>query len=96
MEAEPQRVEQRAGAQHAIVTGELTREIGERIGRIRDGDDHGIGCRFDDLRDDVAVYAGVGLDQLEAPVGVLAIRRAAALLVDARVIRTTPAASRSR
>ena len=38
MHTKPQTVQKRAGAQHAIMAGELSRDVGERIGRIGDGD----------------------------------------------------------
>jgi hypothetical protein len=34
----PQTVEKGAGAEHAIMAGDLSRNVGKRIGRIGDGD----------------------------------------------------------
>jgi hypothetical protein len=36
--AKPQTVEKRAGAEHAIMTGDASGNIGKRIGRISHGD----------------------------------------------------------
>ena len=40
MNAKAQAVEQRAGAEHAVVPGKPARQVGERIGRIGDDKKH--------------------------------------------------------
>src|SRR5215204_2254335 len=78
---EAQAVEQRAGAEHSVVSGEPARQVGERIGRVADDEKHRPRRRLDDLWDQVLVYADVGVEQLEASLGVVAVCGAAALLI---------------
>jgi hypothetical protein len=43
MHSEAQRVDRRPRAQHAVVPRQHARQVGERIGRVRDHDEHGVG-----------------------------------------------------
>ena len=42
MHAKTQAVEERAGAEDALVAGNFPRDVGERIRRIADGDENGL------------------------------------------------------
>src|SRR3984957_16625817 len=59
MHAKAQAVEIGSRAQYAIVPGCLARNVGERIGRIGDRDQHRLRSGANDLRDDVAIDGGV-------------------------------------
>ena len=63
MHAKSQRIEERAGAQDALVPGRRAGDIGERIRRIGDGDQHRIRRGAHDLRHDVAIDRGVLIEQ---------------------------------
>jgi len=79
MNTQAQAVEQRAGAEHTVVSGEPARQVGERIGRVGDDEKHRAGRRRHHFGDHVAVDAGVRFEKLEAPFGVAAVGGAAAL-----------------
>jgi hypothetical protein len=49
------------------VPRERAREVRQRIGRVGDRDEHGIGRDRDDARDDVSVHRRVRLEQLQPP-----------------------------
>jgi hypothetical protein len=59
MHPKAQTIEQSACAENAIMLGEFTGQIGKRIGRISHDKQHGIPCRRDDLRDNVAINLGI-------------------------------------
>jgi hypothetical protein len=84
MEAEPQRIEERARAQHAIVPGYAPRHVGERIRRVGDHEPERLRRGGDDPRHDVAVDARIGGEQAQAARGIVAVGGAARLLVGAR------------
>ena len=63
--------------------GRLARDVGERIGRIGDGDQHRVGRGAHDPRHDVAIDLGILVEQPEAPLRVVAVGRTAGFLVDA-------------
>src|SRR6185437_3631834 len=75
--AEALAVEQRAGAQHAIVPGAGARDVGERVGRIGHDEDRGRGCGARDVRHDIAVDRGILVEQAKAALRVAAVGRAA-------------------
>jgi hypothetical protein len=83
MHAEALAVEQRAGAEHAVVAGTFARHVGERIGRIGDTEQHRVGRGAHDARNDVAVNRGVLVGQAQPPLRIVAVGGAAGLPVDA-------------
>ena len=83
MNAKSQAVQECASTQYAIVTRGLARDVGERIGRIGDGDQHRHWCGPHDLRHNLPVDGSVVVEELEPPLRIAAIDRPAGLLVDA-------------
>jgi hypothetical protein len=82
MNAKPKAVDQCASAEDTVVPGETAYKVGERIGRIGHDKQHCGRCRRNYLGDDLVEHADVGVEQLEAPLAVIAIGSAAALLID--------------
>ena len=62
--------------------GETAYKVSERIGRIGDDKQHRGRCCRNYLRHHVLEYADIRIEQLEAPLAVVAIGGAAALLID--------------
>lgn len=84
LDTEPQAVDQRAREEHPVVSGQLQCEVRQRIGRIGDHHQHRLRRDGDDLRDDVRVHLGVGLQQPQPALWVGAIGCTAGLLVHPR------------
>jgi hypothetical protein len=82
--SETQRVDRRTRAEHAVLSRECAGQIGERIGRVGDREEHRLRRLRDDPRDDIPVDRRVRVEQLQPSAVVRAVRRAAALLVHAR------------
>ena len=62
--------------------GEPAHQVGERIGRIGDDKQHRSRCRRHNLGDHILEHTDIGVEQLEAPLAIVAIGGAAALLID--------------
>jgi hypothetical protein len=95
VDAEAQGVDRGSRAEHAVVSRERAGQIRQRIGRIRDRDEHGVGRHGDDTRDDVSVHRRIGVEQLQPPARVIAVGRASALSLTPAQISTTSAPARS-
>jgi hypothetical protein len=70
-------------AQHHRAGRRLACDVGERVGRIGDHEQHRVGRRPHDPRHDIAIDFGVPVEQFEAAQGVVAIGRAAGFFVHA-------------
>jgi hypothetical protein len=81
MNAKSQAVQECASTQYAIVTRGLAGDVGERIGRIGDGDQHCHWCSPHDLRHDLSVNGCILVEELEPPLRIAAIDRAAVISV---------------
>ena len=81
MNAKPKAVDQRASAEDAVMPGEPAHQVGEWIRRVGDDKQHRSRCRRDYLGDHVLEHADIGVEQLEAPLAVVAIGGATALLI---------------
>ena len=84
MDAKAQAVEIRSRAQYAIVPGCFAGNVGERIGRIGDRDQHRVRSGANDLWDNVAIDRSVLVEQPEPPLRIVAVGGAAGLFVDSR------------
>ena len=84
MHAKAQAVEIRSRTQYAIVPGRFASNVGERIGRIGDRDQHRVRSGANDLWDNVAIDCGVLVEQPEPPLWIVAVGGAAGLFVDSR------------
>src|SRR5258708_38527113 len=90
MNAKSQAVQECPSTQYAIVTRGLAGDVGERIGRIGDGDEHRLRCSPHDLRHDLPVNGSVLVEELEPPLRIAAIYRPAGLLALACCGMDTP------
>src|SRR5262249_13750366 len=70
-------------AQHHRAGARLARDISERIGRIAHHEERRFGLRPHDPGHDIAIDVGVLVEQLEAALRVIAVRRTAGLFVHA-------------
>ncbi len=84
VDTKAQAVEERARTEHAIVTACLTRNIGKRIGGIRDCYQHRLRRGAHDLWDDGSIDRGVLFEQPKSALRIAAICCTACLFVDAR------------
>jgi hypothetical protein len=71
MHPKAQTVEQRAGAENAIMTGEFACQIGKRIRRVGYDKQHGVRRRLVDRRNDLAINLGILVQEAQAPSGSL-------------------------
>ena len=84
MDAKSQAVEECAGAEDAIVTCHFAGNIGERIGRIGDSDQHCLRSGPYNLRDNVSIDRSVLFEQPEPSLRIVAVRGTACFLVHSR------------
>src|ERR1700677_1499055 len=82
MHPKAQSVEKGAGAENAIMPGQMTRQIGERIGRIGHDKQHSIRSCGDDPRHYVAVDRNILVKEAQPPLRIAAIGRPSGLLID--------------
>ena len=74
------------------MSGNIAGNVGKRIRRISDGDQHCFGSRIDDFWNYVAIDRGVLLQKSQPPLRVTAVGGAATLFsFTPEVISTTPA-----
>ena len=71
-------------AEHAIMAGHVSRNVGKRIRRIGDGDQHGLRSNTYDLWNDVTIDRGVLFQKPQPALGIAAVGGAAGFFVDAR------------
>ena len=83
MEAEAQGVEEGAGAQHALVLGAGARDIGQRIGRVRDNQDHGLRHGVHHARHQLPIDIGIFVQKPQPALWIVAVGGTAGLLVHA-------------
>ena len=67
MHAKAQAVEQGAGAENAVMAGELAGQKGERIGRVGDDEQHGIRCGRGNPGDYVTIDLGILVQEAQSP-----------------------------
>ena len=83
MDAKTLAVEICPHAQDGRLRGDLAGNIGEWIGRVGHHDQHRMRRGLHDLRDDLPINFRVLVQELEATLRIIAVRRSACLLVDA-------------
>src|ERR1700722_8486024 len=84
MHAKSQPVEMRSRTKSAIVPGCFASNVGKRIGRIRNRDQHRVRSGANDVWDNVAINRRVLVKQPEPSLWIVAVGGAAGLFVDSR------------
>src|ERR1700751_5812311 len=82
MHTKAQAVEKGAGAEHAIMARDFSRNIGEGVRRVTDSDQYCKRSRFHDLWNDVAIDRGVLFEKPQPPLRITAISGAPGFFVD--------------
>src|ERR1700693_2087040 len=73
-------VEKRAGAQNAIVLGQITRQVCERVGRIGHDEQHGFWSNRNDPRHNISIDFSVLVEEPKSSLWVAAISCTAGFL----------------
>ena len=71
-------------AEHAIMAGHVSRNVGKRIRRIGDGDQHSLRSSTYDLGNGVTIVRAVLFQKPQPALGIAAVGGAAGFFVDAR------------